>query len=118
MHLDEALYKRLLACPREKKAFRIWDLGRYRKVLHAEHRRDNQQLDFGLPQHTAACLEVAAMQCVFGTGVWSGVPMEYIEAVFGEERLPYREGWTPRKWMLLVEIVGIALCVSFWAWTL
>jgi peroxiredoxin len=44
--------------------------------------------------------------------------MEYIEAVFGEERLPYREGWTPRKWMLLVEIVGIALCVSFWAWTL
>lgn len=115
MDLDEGLYKRLLACPREKKAFRIWDLGRYRKVLHAEHKRDNQELVFGVHQHASACLEVAAMQCVFGNGIRGGVPMEYYEAVFRDERLPFDEGWRPRKWMFLVELVGVALCVSLWA---
>lgn len=115
MDLDEARYKRLLACSREKKAFRIWDLGRYRKVLYAEHKKDNLQLVFGMHQHASACLEVAAMQCVFGTGLRGGVPMEYYEAVFKDERLPFDEGWKPRKWMFLAELVGVALCVSFWA---
>ncbi|KAL4888359.1 Chloroperoxidase [Aspergillus ambiguus] len=116
MPLDVPLYKNLLACPRKKKAFRIWDLGRYRKVRYNEQKRNNPQLKFGMQQHISSCLEVAAIQCVFGTGLRSGVPMEFVDAVFGEERLPYQEGWSPRRSMLFVELIMIALCVSFWAW--
>ncbi|KAL2814143.1 Chloroperoxidase [Aspergillus granulosus] len=123
MRLDPGMYKRLLSVASSTKdekdkhgTFRLWDLARYRKTLHAEHVKANKQLVFGIPQHTAACLEVAAMQAVFGKGVWSGVPSEYYEAVLGEERLPYREGWTPRRWMLLVEILGFAVFVAILCW--
>ncbi|KAF9891470.1 hypothetical protein FE257_003936 [Aspergillus nanangensis] len=118
VHLDTTLYKGLLACQRETKALRIWDVGRYRKVRYDEQKKDNRQLNFGMQQHISACLEVAAIQGVFGKGMLSGVPMEYYEAVFCEERLPYREGWVPRRWfkMTLAEIATVALCVSLWAW--
>ncbi|KAL3466113.1 Chloroperoxidase [Aspergillus heterothallicus] len=126
MRLDKGLYQRLLevASPAEKKkkgeegkgSFHLWSLAGYRRILYAEHKKENKQLVFGFPQHTAACLEVAAMQAVFGKGVRNGVPREYYEAVLGEERLPYREGWTPRRFMLLLEILGFAIFVAVLAW--
>ena len=43
--------------------------------------------------------EVALVQMVFGerAGGWS-VPVRYLAAVFGEERLPVEEGWRRRWW--------------------
>ncbi|KIA75549.1 peroxidase [Aspergillus ustus] len=123
MRLDRGMYERLLTVAsanrkekKEKKSFYLWSLALYRRALHAEHSKSNKQLTFGIPQHTAACLEVSAMQAVFGKGVFSGVPAEYYEAVLGEERLPYREGWTPRRFMLLVEILTFAIFVAVLAW--
>lgn len=39
------------------------------------------------------------MQRVFGDeGREWAVPVQYVEALFGEERLPVREGWRKRSW--------------------
>ncbi|KAL2845904.1 Chloroperoxidase [Aspergillus pseudoustus] len=119
MRLDKGMYERLLtvaAKNEKKKSFHLWSLARYRRTLYTEHVQSNKKLTFGIPQHTAACLEVSAMQAVFGKGVFSGVPAEYYEAVLGEERLPYREGWTPRRFMLLAEILAFAVFVAVLAW--
>jgi peroxiredoxin len=120
MKLDRGLYEQLMgvAGPKDakKRSFKLWSLASYRKTLYADAKATNPHLVFGIPQHAAGCLEVAAMQAVFGKGVFKGVPREYYEAVLGEERLPYREGWRPRRFMLLLEIAVFAIFVAVLAW--
>ncbi|CAK44397.1 uncharacterized protein An02g10480 [Aspergillus niger] len=82
IHLDPDLYKRFLRTAKEGK-FHSTVMGRYRK--------------FGKFEHYVACSEVAALRSVFGKGVTKGIPDDYVRAVFGEERLPYDEGWSPRR---------------------
>ncbi|KAL3453181.1 Chloroperoxidase [Aspergillus insuetus] len=119
MRLDRGLYERLMGvATKEGKggAFKLWSLASHRRTLYADSKATNPHLIFGVPQHAAGCLEVAAMQAVFGKGVFKGVPREYYEAVLGEERLPYREGWKPRRFMLLLEIAIFAIFVAVLAW--
>ncbi|KAL4894823.1 hypothetical protein BDV59DRAFT_212102 [Aspergillus ambiguus] len=84
-----------------------------------EQKRGNQQLDFTRKKHYVACLELAAFQCVFGKGLFLGVPVEYIEAVSGEDRLPFQGGWRPRRWWraFMLEVIQVLLGVYCYAWS-
>ncbi|KAJ0414840.1 Chloroperoxidase [Aspergillus carlsbadensis] len=123
MRLDPGMYEALMGVATNPKgkdgkggAFNLWSLASHRKTLHADSKATNPHLVFGIPQHAAGSLEVAAMQAVFGKGVFAGVPKEYYEAILSEERLPYREGWKPRRFMLMLEIAAYAIFVAILAW--
>ena len=95
----------------------VAQFGRFRHRRYGEQKQVNEALQFGKREHFVACAEAAAIQCVFGRGLRYQVPRAYIEAVFGEERLPYAEGWRPRRLGVYVpEIVGMILAVSWFAW--
>ncbi|KAH8432020.1 putative peroxidase [Aspergillus melleus] len=117
MNLNPDLYEGLLSSPRDPSTFRVSDLGRFRKTRYDQQKQTNENLDFDKKKHFIACAEVAAVSTVFGQGLRRKVPRRYIEAVFGEERLPYDEGWRPRSWkVFLPEVAVFVLGASWYAW--
>ena len=116
IHLDPELYRRFIQSAEEGK-FRSADMGRYRKKRYGEQHRDNPHLQFGKFEHYVGCAELAALRCVFGKGVTKGIPDDYVRALFGEERLPYDEGWNPRRFKAFFpEALVILLVISHYAW--
>lgn len=116
IHLDPDLYKQFLRTAKEGR-FHSTVMGRYRKVRYDEQQRDNPHLQFGKFEHYVACSEVAALRSVFGKGVTKGIPDDYVRAVFGEERLPYDEGWSPRRFKVYFpEALAMLLVISHYAW--
>ncbi|KAF7164769.1 hypothetical protein CNMCM5623_009151 [Aspergillus felis] len=117
MHVNPDLMKRFLAAPKTEKGFSASDFGKYRKTRFDEQKRDNPALEFDRMNHFSGCAELGAVQCVFGRGFPYRVPEEYIEALFGEERLPIEEGWKPRRLPLLLPELGpVILRISYFAW--
>ncbi|PLB52076.1 Cloroperoxidase [Aspergillus steynii IBT 23096] len=117
MSLNPDLYAQLLSYPEDTSEFRVSDLGRLRKMRYEQQKQANGQLQFEKKEHYIACVEAAAVQMVFGQGVTRKVPRGYIEALFGDERLPYQEGWRPRSWkVFLPEVVVFMVAVSGYAW--
>ncbi|RAL16830.1 putative peroxidase [Aspergillus homomorphus CBS 101889] len=114
--LDPALYEQFLASTPHR--FGVPELGRYRKVRYAEQAKANPDLKFERREHYIACGELAVLRCLFGEGVFKGIPKEYLEALFGEERLPLKEGWRPRTWVkaFLPEAAAVILAISRYAW--
>ncbi|EAW14884.1 putative peroxidase [Aspergillus clavatus NRRL 1] len=114
---DPVLLKRFLAAPRADQGYSASDLGRYRKTRFEEQRSENPELDFDRQKHYIACLEVGAIECVFGEGFPYRVPERYIQALFAEERLPLDQGWKPRRIpMMLLELGVVVLRISHFAW--
>lgn len=117
MHLNPDLYAQLLSCAKEPSSFRLSDVGRFRKTRYDQQQRENERLEFDRKRHYVACAEAAGIQTIFGKGVARKVPRGYMEAVFGEERLPFEEGWRPRSWkVMLPELAVFVLGVSWYAW--
>ncbi|OJK00146.1 hypothetical protein ASPACDRAFT_42727 [Aspergillus aculeatus ATCC 16872] len=115
--LDPALYEQFLgSTPRG--GFGVPELGRYRKVRYAESLKSNPSLKFGRREHYIACGELAVLRCLFGEGAGKGIPKSYLQALFGEERLPLEEGWRPRRWVkaFLPEAAAVILGISRYAW--
>lgn len=84
-----------------------WAGLRVRRIEQQRH--DNPHLNFGPVQNRLGLAETALIQKVFGDGSrgWA-VPVEYVAALFGEERLPVREGWRRRRsWWWPFSSVGI-----------
>ena len=77
----------------------VSDWAKFRVQRITEQRRDNPALDFGAAQNTMGLGETAFIQKTFGdrSQGWT-VPVEYMAALFGEERLPVKEGWKKRWW--------------------
>lgn len=98
---DPDLVAQMLATPKNGVSFKSADLIQIRKTRYLQQKAANPELNFGKIQHTLACGELALIQAIFGKGWRYEIPKEYIEALFGEERLPIEEGWTPRKFPLL-----------------
>lgn len=73
-----------------------------------QQRRENPHLALGPLQNKLGLAETALVQKAFGDGSrgWA-VPVEYAAALFGEERLPVREGWRRRSWWWWWSSVGI-----------
>ena len=93
------LVAELLACASNGIDMSVGDFARLRAQRTEQQRRDNPGLELGGVQDAMGLGEVALMQMVFGerSGGWS-VPVGYMAAVFGEERLPVEEGWRRRWW--------------------
>ncbi|KAK6343260.1 hypothetical protein TWF730_010856 [Orbilia blumenaviensis] len=82
------------------KIFTIQDFARFRNQRLEQQKRDNPKLNFGLREAVLAFGEVALFMSVWGAksiSEYDRLPYEYAKAVFGEERLPYQEGWTKRN---------------------
>lgn len=82
------------------------DLGRFIKARIQRQLRENPELVYGPAEHQVNCGQIALMMGCFGDG--KTIPVEYVRAIFLEERLPIREGWKKRSWwtMGLLEFFG------------
>ncbi|KAI1195389.1 putative peroxidase [Nemania serpens] len=101
------LVKQLLASSSDGgKTLTTEDLGAFIKQRIEQQLIDNPGLKYGPDEHTINCGQVALMMHCFGNG--KTIPCNYVRAIFEEERLPWTEGWTRRKWwtMGLVEFFG------------
>ncbi|KAI1159059.1 putative peroxidase [Nemania serpens] len=101
------LIKQLLASSSDGgKTITTEDLGAFIKQRIQQQLIDNPGLTYGPDEHTVNCGQVALMMHCFGNG--KSVPCSYVRAIFEEERLPWTEGWTRRKWwtMGLFEFFG------------
>ncbi|KAF7591870.1 hypothetical protein BBP40_000912 [Aspergillus hancockii] len=117
IHLNADLYHRFLQSAENGTSFSISDIGKFRKKRFEESKRDNPGLDLDKRRHYIACAEVGGVMCVFGKGLRYQVPKEYIQALFGDERLPFDEGWKPRWTKLyLPEAAAVTLGISHYAW--
>ncbi|KAI3318577.1 putative peroxidase [Xylariaceae sp. AK1471] len=72
------------------------DLGAFVKQCIQQQLIDNPGLTYGPDEHTVNCGQVALLMHCFGDG--KSIRCSYIRAIFEEERLPWIEGWTRRKW--------------------
>jgi hypothetical protein len=94
------LIKDLLASSSDGgKTLTMEDLIVLRRRRIEKQREDNPALNYGPLQHQIGCTEIALILHVFGNG--KSVPCDYVQAFFKEERLPYQEGWTKRRWWTL-----------------
>ncbi|KAK3989230.1 putative peroxidase [Cladorrhinum sp. PSN332] len=78
------------------KTITVEDLAALRLRRIEKQKADNPGLFYGPLQHRISCTEIALIVCVLGDG--SKVPVEYVRALFAEERLPVQEGWKKRSW--------------------
>ena len=89
----------MLASARDGRALSVHDWAGFRRRRIEQQRRDNPKLEFGKVQDTLGLAETAFVQTTFGVrGMGWAVPVAYMRALFGEERLPLREGWRRRWW--------------------
>lgn len=89
----------MLSSAQDGKDITVSDWARFRVQRITEQTRDNPSLDFGKVQNTMGFAEMTLIQKTFGDGArgWN-VPVSYMAALFGEERLPVVEGWKKRRW--------------------
>ena len=89
----------MLASARDGHDLTVDDWAAFRVRRIDQQRRDNPKLAFGAAQNAMGLAETAFVQTTFGDRArgWR-VPVSYAAAVFGEERLPVREGWRKRSW--------------------
>ena len=67
-----------------------------------QQEQENPSLTFGSFAHQLGCTEIALIQKLFGLKSRAySVPVPYVKAIFEEERLPVKEGWTKRSWWQL-----------------
>ncbi|KAF3942258.1 Chloroperoxidase [Dactylella cylindrospora] len=93
------LLEQLLKASSDGKVFTIANAAHLRNERLKQQRKENSELQFGLREAVLAFGEVALIMCVWGVSVKDGydkIPVEYLKALFGEERLPFEEGWQRR----------------------
>ncbi|KAF4452112.1 hypothetical protein F53441_5045 [Fusarium austroafricanum] len=76
------------------------DLAAFIKARIARQLKDNPGLVYGPDQHQINCGQLALMMGCFGEKGENGpkIKVEYVRAIFQDERLPTKEGWTRRYW--------------------
>ena len=64
-----------------------------------QQEQENPSLTFDSLAHQLGCTEIALIQKLFGVKSRGySVPVPYVKAIFEDERLPVKEGWTKRSW--------------------
>lgn len=97
----------MLACSSDGgKTLTVEDLGRFLRSRIQQQLHDNPELVYGPANHQVNCGQVALMMGCFGNG--KSIPCSYVKAIFQDERLPWKEGWTKRTWwtMGVLEFFG------------
>ncbi|KAF3917345.1 Chloroperoxidase [Orbilia brochopaga] len=93
------LLEQLFQSSTDGKVMTIADFARLRHKRLEQQKRDNPELQFGVREAILAFGESALILCVWGASLSGGydkIPVEYLKALFGEERLPFQEGWGRR----------------------
>ncbi|KAJ6257082.1 Chloroperoxidase [Drechslerella dactyloides] len=93
------LLDQLFAAASDGKLVTIADFARLRHTRLEQQKRDNPDLKFGVREAILAFGEAALILCVWGAsraGGYDKIPVEYLKALFGQERLPFDEGWQRR----------------------
>ena len=95
------------------------DFAKLRRTRLEQQKRDNPELNFPGVLHWVTAGQIAAIQRVFGQGDKEcRIPVNYMEALFGEERLPVREGWTKSQgWLagaigVVVQLVRVRVGIN------
>ncbi|KAK5110342.1 hypothetical protein LTR62_006050 [Meristemomyces frigidus] len=104
---QQDLIDQLLDCSTDGgQSLSVDDLGRFIKARIHQQLKDNPELTYGPGEHQVNCGQVALMMHCFGDG--KTIPVSYVRALFEDERLPEREGWSRRTWwpMGLIEFFG------------
>lgn len=78
------------------KTLTVEDMGKFIKSRIQQQLKDNPELEYGPSQHQVNCGQVVLMMGCFGNG--KTIPCSYVKAIFKDERLPLKEGWTKRTW--------------------
>ncbi|KAI8999200.1 Chloroperoxidase [Gaertneriomyces semiglobifer] len=96
--LNRTLYDQLIANANPKtQRLDTTSMARTRKTRQSHSRVNNPDPDFGPRQFVLAHGESAILLNFFGHQFGNEVPVNFADAVFLEERLPYEEGWVPSK---------------------
>ncbi len=100
----------MLASSRDGRDITVDEWAGFRVRRIGQQKRDNEKLEFGPAQDTMGLAETAFVQTVFGDRArgWR-VPVAYMAAVFGEERLPVEEGWRKRRWWWQVGFIELTM---------
>ena len=84
-----------------------------------QQKQENPSLDLGRTHLITTSGQVAFLQTMFGVGFPKyRVPVSYMKALFEEERLPVREGWSKRVWVSvgfiesLIQTLVIRRCIK------
>ncbi|KAK2025348.1 hypothetical protein LX32DRAFT_703637 [Colletotrichum zoysiae] len=77
----------------------IDDLAGFIKARIKQQLNDNPELVYGPAEHRVNCGQIALLMGCFGDG--QTIPVKYVRALFEDERLPIKEGWTKRtRWSM------------------
>jgi peroxiredoxin len=116
MKPDPDLVDKFIRYPGNKASFSIPDLGRFRQLRYAEQKEKNPELKFDSENNKVAVFEAAFLQATFGLGAFYTLPVQYVKAMFQEERLPYKEGWRSR-WIPVIfpELLILQRVISHYA---
>lgn len=93
------LVEELLASSTDGKTITRENLAALRRRRISEQQEENPGLLYGDFEHLLSCGEISLILGVIGNG--TSVPVEYARAFLLEERLPFAEGWTSRRWWAL-----------------
>ncbi|KAJ0165003.1 hypothetical protein CTA2_12652 [Colletotrichum tanaceti] len=93
---QEDLIRDILSCSLDGETLTVDDLARFIRARIKQQLHDNPDLVYGPDQHRVNCGQLALMMGCFGDG--QTIPVKYVRALFEDERLPIKEGWTKRTW--------------------
>lgn len=96
---QDDLVEEMLSSAGDGREISVDDWARFRVRRIEQQRRENARLGFARAQNAMGLAETAFIQKTFGdrSRGWA-VPVAYMAAIFGEERLPIEEGWRRRWW--------------------
>lgn len=99
LNKQKDLVDQLIAAARDSKFVTMEDFARLRRKRLEQQRKDNPEMVFEALHNLMACGEVAFAQKLFGDSKRDfAVPVEYVKALWQEERFPFEEGWEIRRW--------------------
>lgn len=96
MHMQPDLVEAMLASSSDGENLTAEDLIAFRKRRVEEQKKANLKLAAGAETNSIGAGEIGFILDVFGDG--KKIPCDHARALFLEERLPIKEGWTKRWW--------------------
>lgn len=96
IHMQRDLVENMLAASSDGKNLTATDLVAFRKRRIVEQKKNNSKLAAGAETNSIGAGEIGFILDVFGDG--KQIPCAHARALFLEERLPIKEGWTKRWW--------------------
>ncbi|KAJ2991940.1 hypothetical protein HDV02_003380 [Globomyces sp. JEL0801] len=113
--VNQNLLNQLISFSSDKKTISLQDLANFRRQRYADCKASNKNLSYSTKQNGIAFGEAAILFLLLSPDHNSAnVPISYIKAFLGEERLPIEEGWTKPTKSLGTFKVGLTTADLKW----